>query len=341
MRFMRIGKVFLLISVFVCVSLSSLAQNRQFKNERRIYLWDVTLSMKGYGNRTPDIYDKVVAALEKDINSVLDEQTEIWVLPFQTSILAKWKEQASPSGKRNLISKIRSFSNETVTHTNIASPMETVMKELVSPDKRNVLILLTDGIQNDPKSPKQELYSLIRKWCSFAEENDAYAFYVMLTPFAQDEELIRVIDETCRMSKYIPDGDNVEDLTFVEFNPQDNYKYNIKDDEGKGLSLRFECKKRIKIPEGLKVKCYSEPNPYIEVDGTASVENGQLRVALKHKQGYDSLKSQLPQETNEHIMLYYEVEDKDKYPLVQLLNDKCCLELINKPEKTLKVYVKD
>lgn len=338
---MKICKVFVLLCALVCIPQYGEAQNRQFKNERRIYLWDVTLSMKGFQNRTPDIYDKVVTALEKDINSVLDEQTEIWVLPFQTSILAKWKEQATLAGKRDLINRINLFNNKEVTHTNIASPMEEVMRTLISPDKRNVLILLTDGIQNDPKCPKQKLYDLIREWCAFAEENDAYAFYVMLTQFAQDEELIRVIDETCRMSKYIPSDDNVDDLTFVEFNPQDNYKYNIKDDEGKGLTLRFDCKKRIKIPEGLKIKCYCEPNPYVEVEESASIENEQLKVSLRHKQSYDSLKSQLPQETNERIMLHFEVEDAEKYPLVQLLNDECCLELINKPEKTLKVYVKD
>ena len=338
---MKICKVFMLLCALVCIPKYGEAQNRQFKNERRIYLWDVTLSMKGFQGRTPDIYDKVVTALERDINSVLDEQTEIWVLPFQTSILEKWTEQATLSGKRNLINRIKSFNNKEVTHTNIASPMEEVMRTLISPDKRNVLILLTDGIQNDPKCPKQKLYDLIREWCAFAEENDAYAFYVMLTQFAQDEELIRVIDETCRMSKYTPNEDNVDDLTFVEFNPQDNYKYNIKDDEGKGLILRFDCKKRIKIPEGLKIKCYCEPNPYVEVDESASIENEQLKVSLKHKQSYDSMKSQLPQETNERIMLHFEVEDAEKYPLVQLLNDECCLELINKPEKTLKIYVKD
>jgi dTDP-glucose pyrophosphorylase len=40
-------------------------------------------------------------------------------------------------------------------------------------------------------------------------------------------------------------------------------------------------------------------------------------------------------------MLYFEVEDPEKYPLVQLLNTKCCVELINKPEKILKVYVEN
>lgn len=324
--------------MLIFLSQNVFAQQNQFKDERRIYLWDVTLSLKGF-NGSPDIYDKVVAALEKDINSVCDENTEIWVLPFQTSVLEKWTEKATVAGKKNLISKIKAYNNEQVTYTNIASPMESAMYDLMTPDKRDVLILLTDGVHNDPKCSKKKLYELIRKWCAFAEKNDAHAFYVMLTEFAQDEELIKVIDETCRMKIFIPDGG--KEITFVEFIPQSNYKYNIKDDEGKGVMLRFDCKKRIEIPSGLKIRCYSEPNPYIEVEESVAIENGTIKISVKHKQSYDSLKAKLPRDTNKKIMLYFEVEDPEKYPLVQLLNSKCCMELINKPEKTLRVYVEN
>lgn len=337
---MKICKFILKLCLLILFSQNVFAQQNQFKNERRIYLWDVTLSMKGKGTGgTPDIYDKVVAALEEDINSICDEHTEIWVLPFQTSVLEKWTEKATVTGKKNLISKIKAYNNEQITYTNIASPMEYVMYNLMTPDKRDVLILLTDGVYNDPKCSKKKLYELIRKWCAFAEKNDAHAFYVMLTEFAQDEELMKVIDETCRMKIFIPD--DVKRITFVEFNPQSNYKYNIKDDEGKGVMLRFDCKKRIEIPSGLKIRCYSEPNPYIEVEESVAIENGTIKISVKHKQSYDSLKAKLPRDTNKKIMLYFEVEDPEKYPLVQLLNSKCCMELINKPEKTLRVYVEN
>ena len=332
---MKIYKFILKLCLLILFSQNVFAQQNQFKNERRIYLWDVTLSMKGYGG-SPDIYDKVVAALEKDINSICDEHTEIWVLPFQTSVLEKWTERATVAGKKNLISKIKAYNNEQITYTNIASPMEYAMYNLMTPDKRNVLILLTDGVHNDPKCSKKKLYDLISNWCAFAEKNDAHAFYVMLTEFAQDEELEKVIDETCRMKKC---GGVV--FTFVEFIPQSNYKYNIKDDEGKDVTLRFDCKKRIEIPSGLKIRCYSEPNPYIEVDESVAIENGTIKISVKHKQSYDSLKAKLPRDTNKKIMLYFEVEDPEKYPLVQLLNSKCCMELINKPEKTLRVYVEN
>ena len=141
------------------------------------------------------------------------------------------------------------------------------------------------------------------------------------------------------MSKIISEEGNIE-FNFVELLPQTNYKYNIKDDAGK-LSIQFDCKKSVSIPDDLKIRCYCEPNSYIEVDEVASIVNGSLGINVKHKQNYDSLKNNLPQDSNEKIMLHFEIDNAEKHQLVSLLNKECCLELINKPEKILKVYVKD
>ena len=332
---MKVCRLLLLIAVFA-MSTNILAQQSRFKNERRIYLWDVTLSMKGFKEKTPDIYDKVITALEKDINSIIDEQTEIWVLPFQTNILERWNVKATITGKKEIIGKIKTFDNKDVTNTNITVPMTEVMNSLIKPDKRNVLILLTDGEQNAKNYPLETLLDVIRKWCDFAEKNDAYAFYVMLTQFAKNDRLIEAIDGACRMYK----GEGT-DFNFVELLPQDNIKYNIKDDMGKKIPLKVDCKKRVTIPEDLKIRCYCEPNPYLDIDQLTVVKNGMIALELKPKQNYDSLKQVLPIDTNEKIILHFDVENEDLYPLVSLLNKECSLELINKPEKILKVYVKD
>lgn len=332
---MKVRRLLLLL-IICAMSVNMMAQQSRFKNERRIYLWDVTLSMKGYQERTPDIYDKVITALEKDINSIIDEQTEVWVLPFQTKILEKWNVKATIAGKKEIIGKIKTFDNKDVTNTNITVPMTEVMNSLIKPDKRNVLILLTDGEQNAKNYPLETLLDVIRKWCDFAEKNDAYAFYVMLTQFAKNDRLIEAIDGACRMYK----GEGT-DFNFVELLPQDNIKYNIKDDMGKKISLKVDCKKRVTIPEDLKIRCYCEPNPYVDVDQATIVKNGMIELELKPKQNYDSLKQVLPIDTNEKIILHFDVENEDLHPLVSLLNKECSLELINKPEKILKVYVKD
>ena len=56
---MSVRRLLLLVAV-LAMSVNMLAQQSRFKNERRIYLWDVTLSMKGFKEKTPDIYDKVI-----------------------------------------------------------------------------------------------------------------------------------------------------------------------------------------------------------------------------------------------------------------------------------------
>lgn len=333
---MKVYKLLLLFCVMFVLSIDIMAQQNRFKNERRIYLWDVTLSMKGEPNgKTPNIYEEVVNALEDNINCISDEQTEIWVLPFQTTILEKWMCPATIAGKKNIIGKIKNFKNNIRTNTNITKPMEEVMKTLIKPDKRNVLILLTDGEQNDTNYPLETLLDVINKWCDFAEKNDAHAFYVMLTQFAKNDRLIKAIDGSCRMYK----SEGIA-FNFVELLPQSNYKYNIKDDADKKISINVDCKKRVVIPEDLKVRCYCDSNPYVEVDEVATIKNGVLEFGLKQKQNYDSLKQALPVDTNEIITLHFEIENKELYPLVTLLNKECSLELINKPEKILKVYVK-
>ena len=56
---MKISKFILKLCLLIFLSQNVFAQQNQFKDERRIYLWDVTLSLKGF-NGSPDIYDKVV-----------------------------------------------------------------------------------------------------------------------------------------------------------------------------------------------------------------------------------------------------------------------------------------
>lgn len=333
-------RILMLIGVLWAIIPEMMGQSCQFKDEKRIYLWDVTLSMKGYQDKTPNIYDKVVQALKKDINSIIDEQTEVIVLPFQTKVLDRWSVKATREGKRELIANIENFENNEVTNTNITLPMKEVMNTLVDPGKRNVLILLTDGEQNAKGYPLDVLLELIRKWCAFAERNDAHAFYVMLTSFAVNDQLVRVIDETCRINKIITDPNDIN-LNFVELLPQENLKFNIKDDVGKKIRLKIDCKKKVTIPKDVRLHIYCNNNPHVAIDQVASVINGVLEFEVKLKQAYEDMKNALPQDMNERVIVHIEIEEAAKYPLLQLMRENVGLELINKPEKTLKVYVKD
>lgn len=313
------------------------AQNPQFKNERRIYLWDVTLSMKGFEGKTPDIYEEVVKAIKTDINSISDEDTEIIVLPFQTSILEEWKEKATEQGKKNIIQKIEKYKNNQVTNTNICLPLTTVMQKYISKEKRNVLLLLTDG-KHTPTAeyPKDCLIELIRQWCEFASQNDSYAFYVMLTQFAKDEELIRVINESCRINAV--EGTNIN---FIELYPYTIGKYNIKDDEGKTWLAKVESKKNIRIPDGIKIKLKVIDDKYFDVDTIVDLKDYSFKFNLRQRYTYEELKEILPDEENRHVRIAISIANQQEFPLVSLLLDEIDFEYVYKPEKTLKIYVQD
>lgn len=83
--------------IFSVVLLS--AQNvDKAKKERRIYLWDVTMSMQGYG-RCNNIWNDVKTKLIKDIDGIMDPETEIILLPFQHKIIDSITVTATAAGK--------------------------------------------------------------------------------------------------------------------------------------------------------------------------------------------------------------------------------------------------
>lgn len=330
------NKIFLILLCLFAVSSTSKAQTNHYKNERRIYLWDVTLSTKGFGGK-PDIWSDIKDAIVKDINSIIDEDVEIIILPFQVSILEEWKAFATGQGKKDLVKRIQQYDNNDVTNTNICLPMEVVMQKHIDSSKRNVLILLTDGEHTNTSSyPTSKLIEIINRWCNFAKEKDAYAFYVMLTEFAHNDYLVDAIKKSCRISAI-----NGIDINFVELKAPEKISFNIKDDANKPLSISLTYKKNVKIPEGLTFKLEIEENEYIETNGISELSNQNLNFNIKLKQPYEKLKSVLPEESSTPIRAYLSLSDssKEQHPLVLLLSDVIQINLVNKIEKTLRIYV--
>jgi len=103
----------ILVLVITCFFLQDAAA--QSKTQRRIYLWDVTLSMKGYKGLTPDIYEDVVRFLKREITSLTDEFTEIIVLPFQEDVLEHWVVNATELGKKEIVNSDQSSHTDNIT----------------------------------------------------------------------------------------------------------------------------------------------------------------------------------------------------------------------------------
>ena len=322
--------------LFLFALLFSLQSNAQIKSNRRIYLWDVTLSMHGYQGKTPDIYDNIVKFLDKEINSISDESTEIVVCPFQESILDTWKANATLIGKQTIIGKIKAYNNKNVTGTNIVVPIQFAQNNLIKPDKHNLLVLLTDGKQS---GENYSLLKLISEWNEYADINDAFALYVMLTNQAIDQSIINTINKTGNIEVVTEPGQG----EMIDLEPSNPIRINLKDniENDKTASISFNFKKGVTLPININIQVNSE-NQYLSINEKTTLEDGKILFTIKYKNDYSTLKSQLPEITNLplKISITNQEELKKAGKIVYLTKENISLEMINKPEKILKISLK-
>ena len=323
------------------------------KDERVTYLWDVTLSMYGWSNDASkpekqisalnkkfphydeqyDIYAKVVEAMVNDINAITNERTEIVVIPFQDKRCAEWNVKATPEGKKEIIEKIKKYRNDNVTHTNISEPLEYLMNSVFTPDKLDVLKLMTDG--SDNVNP-QKLHNILNSWCSMAESKEVYGYYILLTDKASDGEVKMWLEQNKCFT--VIDGPKV---VFTQISLPKNVKYNIKDDADKPIRLKVAVNDGASLPVGQTIKLSAEQNDWVNIDVTVGVlSDGYVEFTPQMKKSVDELKNMLPKDANTIVNVSLAIEKTNEENMVVLRNQSLQLELVNKPEKTMKFYVK-
>ena len=320
----------------------SLNAQGQFKDVRQTYLWDVTLSMKGY-NGAPDIYSKVVEVMVKDIQSITNERTEIVVIPFQdTQYDQVWREYATPEGKAAIIKQIREYNNEKVTNTNISAPLQYVIDNIFTTDKIDIMKLMTDG--NDNVNPAK-LHDILNRWCEIAKAKDAYGYYILLTNAAKlDFELKGICNfEEVDVSDML---DGIADIRQVNSTLKRGIIINIRDEYDKPKRLTFKIYSGDgNIPEGFKIRYKTLPNDYVEIDEVAEMQaDNSLEIHPKFKKSQEELIAELPTEyLYGDIVLQYEPTpemSEGKYAYTRIVDNECAVMLENKPVKTVKIYVK-
>lgn len=326
---------FFILAITFC-SVELFAQSN-FKDIRITYLWDVTLSMKGFGG-APNIYDQVRDAIIADIEQISDERTEIVVIPFQnTEYCEVWRDYATSKGKTNMVGKIKSYNNDQKTNTNISAPLNYALDHIFSADKIDVMKLMTDG--KDNVNP-DKLYSTLYNWCRQAEEKDLYGYYVLLTDAAVDEKLEIILKEVCRFDAI--SGTKINEI--VSLMPDNCISLNVKDDYNKPKTMQFAVKGTTqKVPSGFKVHIEAEENPYFELNEDVVLsETNTISFTPKFKLSQDSVRALLPTTSNARFMLSVEPAEgmeEAPYSMTRILKSDSYLEFINRIEKTLNFYV--
>jgi len=323
------------------------AQSGNVKDVRHTYLWDVTLSMQGKAPGAPDIWEKVKEAIITDIQQISDDRAEIVVIPFQHKALDEWRQPATAEGKAVLVSRIKAykiplhrFGDKMTTKTCLYEPLQYVADKVLTADKVDVVKLMTDGI---PDEHQKEYEDLLGRWCGIARQKDAYGFYIMLTSQAVEGKTVLEKIDPCRFDAIDVAQLGGTDVSLLMLTPQQTIAFNVREDYGEEVTVKYAHSGSGKLQPGYKVHVYSYENPYVQIDEVAVLkEDYTVTVKARYTMSQAEMMSTLSIEENERVLLYSEPAagmDELPFAMTRILETPTTLEMINKPEKTVKFHV--
>ncbi len=337
-----------ILIIFALASFTpAFAQSGNVKDVRQTYLWDVTLSMQGKAPGAPDIWEQVKEAIITDIQQISDDRTEIVVIPFQHKALDVWREPATAAGKAKLIGKIKAykiplhkFGDKMTTMTCLYEPLDYVVKNVLNADKVDILKLMTDGI---PDEHQKEYEDLLGRWCQIAKEKDAYGFYIMLTDQAAAGKTVLERINPCHFDAIDIAELGGTNVSLMMLTAQENIAFNVREDYGKDITIKFAHNGSGSFQQGYKVHVYSFENSYIQIDEVVELrEDYTVTVKAKYLMGQQKMMDTLPRDENEKAFLQAEpAEGMDQLPylMTRILESPTSVEMINKPEKAVKFHV--
>ncbi len=339
-------RVILIIFALASFTLA-FAQSGNVKDVRQTYLWDVTLSMQGKAPGAPDIWEQVKEAIITDIQQISDDRTEIVVIPFQHKALDEWREPATAAGKAKLIGKIKAykiplhkFGDKMTTMTCLYEPLDYVVKNVLNADKVDILKLMTDGISDEHQ---KEYEDLLGRWCQIAKEKDAYGFYIMLTDQAAAGKTVLERINPCHFDAIDIAELGGTNVSLMMLTAQENIAFNVREDYGKDITIKFAHNGSGSFQQGYKVHIYSFENSYIQIDEVVELrEDYTVTVKAKYLMGQQKMMDTLPRDENEKAFLQAEpAEGMDQLPylMTRILESPTSVEMINKPEKAVKFHV--
>ena len=125
----------------------------------------------------------------------------------------------------------------------------------------------------------------------------------------------------------------------LDLQPSNPIKINLKND--KTATISFNFKKGINLPSNINIQVYSN-NQYLSVNKKVTLKDSKISFSINYKKDYNTLKTQLAETTE--LPLKISIINKNQLQkagkIVYLTKENLTLELINKPEKTLKISIK-
>ncbi|EJF08503.1 VWA domain-containing protein [Pontibacter sp. BAB1700] len=320
MKPLKLLPIILFWVAILVINFSTSAQG--FKKEKRIYLFDLTASMKGFKGLTPDIFEDVKKNFAIAIDKLDNDDTDIVLITFTDRVINKYSFKAHEKQKiKQTISDLKIANG----NTDITAAWSAGSKEL-DPARVNYMFLLTDGLQTvGGNAAEQGLYNSIRNWKSNASGNDYYAFYVMLTKHATSDALVKTFKES---NNVWPIESMDVDFKFIQ--PARQVYYNTKDDQEKKIPVLVKRK----LPPNFTFNLSIANNPYYRLkQNSFNITNGAITIAIEAK---DDL-ANIPDEYQLELMIS---KDNSKFWDVFFTPERIGLKMINKKEKVLTIYQK-
>lgn len=301
----------------------------RFKETKNIYLLDVTLSMWGQAAGSENIFNDVRNELINAINAINNERTEIVVVTFQDEILDTWSYFATQKGKNKLINKLNNIDPAKLSssYTNILAAWEKG-RELINPNKINVIFLLTDGQHTTSKPTRQDLYNEVRSWGNFARNRDYYAFLVELVVQATDANLREVVEQTANAQ--IISGIEFFVIAVEDAHPVVNINDNL------SFTLNLVGDRIDNIPDNFTFSLELDDINFKLQKTKFELDKKPFQIKLLPQKTIDELKHQLPQESTLNANITYDI---NKYPQVKLLNHLISIKIKNRYEMVLEIEV--
>ena len=291
----------------------------QAQRERNyIYVLDCTKSMTGFKG-SPNIWKPTKSYLKNELEEHTPS-TSLHVIPFQETVLPCFNfnaEDFNAKKWKEIEEKIDEYV-EKPTNTNICAAWEATGRYI---DKHmdNYIILLTDG--EDNVNPKGSVARKLSAWCG--KYPNTYAFYVLLTKNAVDEDVVKII-------KICPNEFLVDATKKIPvFGAFDNglviYANTLNLDRVHKISFSAVGK------YAAKVVC---TDPYFDVKMIGNkIENGRAAVQIIAKQPIPQINAALPETYN----FSFDVQSDD----VNIFNPTIKVQMTNKSERALEMIPED
>lgn len=339
--------IFLLV---VFILLHNIVKGQISKKSNHIFIWDVTLSMKGYNN-SPNIYNEVVEVMVHTLTNIEADGSSIYIIPFQDKVLQTNVQIANEAGKQAAINFVKNFNNEAVTYTNICVAWEKAI-QLIDNRNKNFIYLFTDGEQSDLSNKNQAygkncLNKIIDQYCALVNNTqNAYTFYISLNtnlPTALKQKFKTRCPEYLRLIEGVPPTGitgiqpttNVQVINLLEGDVSFTQYFDINGNLPQ--KFRYDAlidAKNIALPSDISLKFNTATSRNIvngKTDFTLNLQSNQI----------ERLKKILPEEST--VTVIYAKQNLQQLginnEIIEFTPDRIMLKIRNKKEKTLKITI--